>query len=103
MIAGSSCDSLCFASIAIPNIFSPNGDGLNDTFHVLHFCQFDPFTMHIYNRWGEKVFESHDIAKGWDGKYKNEMQPSEEYMLFLAFTLPGRETIYKSTVVRIVR
>jgi gliding motility-associated-like protein len=80
------CDSACLTKIAIPNIFSPNGDGKNDTFHLLHLCDFDPFTMHIYNRWGEKIFESHDIDMGWDGTYKGKQQPEEIYYWWVSMT-----------------
>ena len=80
------CDSDCIVKIAIPNIFSPNGDGKNDTFHVLHLCEFQPFIMHIYNRWGEKIFESHDINVGWDGTYKGKPEPEEIYTYWISMT-----------------
>ncbi|MBI4931606.1 MAG: gliding motility-associated C-terminal domain-containing protein [Bacteroidetes bacterium] len=53
-------------NVFIPNAFSPNGDGENDILYVRGNCIKE---MHIviYNRWGEKVFESTDITKGWDG------------------------------------
>jgi gliding motility-associated-like protein len=91
-----SCDSLCLVHVAYPDAFSPNGDGKNDTFHLLHFCKFDPFTMHIYNRWGELVFESHDIDKGWDGKYKGEPQASGVYWWYVSLSVNGRRTTNKS-------
>ncbi len=98
-----SCDSECIAGIAIPNIFSPNGDGKNDTFYILHICDLDPFEMHIYNRWGELVFESPDIHKGWDGRYKGNPEPEEVYWLWLSLTLPDKKTIYRSGTVTLVR
>ncbi len=55
--------------IFIPNAFSPNGDKLNETFKPITLG-IDPknFTMHIYDRWGKKVFETSDLEAGWDGK-----------------------------------
>jgi gliding motility-associated-like protein len=98
-----SCDSECIAGIAIPNIFSPNGDNRNDTFYILHICEFHPFEMHIYDRWGQLVFESQDITKGWDGKYKGTPQPEEVYWLWLSMTLPDGKTFYRSGNVTLVR
>jgi gliding motility-associated-like protein len=98
-----SCDSECIAGIAIPDIFSPNSDGKNDTFYILHICDINPFEMHIYNRWGELVFESPDIHKGWDGKYKGTPEPEEVYWLWLMLTLPDGKTIYRSGYVTLVR
>lgn len=55
----------------IPNAFSPDGDGLNETFNGkgFGFDKNDPnaFNMKIYDRWGELIYESTDYAKGWDG------------------------------------
>lgn len=53
----------------IPSAFTPNGDGINDLFHVLGF-QIESVHINIFNRWGEKIFESSGIDKGWDGTYK---------------------------------
>lgn len=50
-----------------PASFTPNGDGLNDMF-LVSIAGLKTFEMRIYSRWGEKIFESNDIYKGWDGK-----------------------------------
>ena len=54
-----------------PNAFTPNGDGLNDVF-IPRGSEVVDFHMIIYDRWGQMVFESHDPATGWDGRYKGE-------------------------------
>jgi gliding motility-associated-like protein len=61
----------------IPNAFSPNSDNLNDVFYVLGGCVSEVVSMQIYNRWGEKVFETNNAPPknatfGWDGKFKGE-------------------------------
>jgi gliding motility-associated-like protein len=58
--------------IYLPNIFSPNGNGVNDVFRPLGSQYNRKYTMEIYNRWGEKIFETHDVSEGWDGKYKGQ-------------------------------
>jgi gliding motility-associated-like protein len=50
-----------------PNVFSPNGDGINDTFFPVTSCNEEIFKLMIYNRWGTLVFESESIDKVWDG------------------------------------
>ncbi len=54
----------------LPNTFTPNHNNLNEVFKGVGSQYTYKFTMEIYNRWGEKVFESNDISKGWDGTYK---------------------------------
>lgn len=56
----------------IPNSFSPNDDGINDYFHAVGNA-IDPTSFHlmIFNRWGEKVFETFDKDKVWEGDFQN--------------------------------
>jgi len=55
----------------IPNTFTPDGDAYNQTFKPVFTSGFDPnhYEMLIYNRWGEIIFETHDVTYGWDGTY----------------------------------
>jgi len=53
----------------VPNAFTPNNDGLNDTFRpVVDYERVRMFSMVIYNRWGQLIFETTNPADGWDGK-----------------------------------
>lgn len=56
----------------LPTAFSPNGSGVNDIFKPVATPFVFSYVMEIYNRWGEKVFESRDLSKGWDGTYMGE-------------------------------
>ena len=56
-------------ALFVPNIFSPNGDGENDILYV-YGTSIKEMKFYIYNRWGEKVFESTDRTNGWDGTFK---------------------------------
>jgi len=55
----------------VPNTFTPDGDEFNQSFQPVFTSGYDPysFTMVIYNRWGEAVFETHDVNVGWKGNY----------------------------------
>ena len=57
-------------TIYVPNAFTPDGNGVNEIFKPV-LDGFDPqdYTLYIFNRWGDLVFESHDMEVGWDGKY----------------------------------
>lgn len=65
---------------AFPNAFTPNGDGVNDTFKPLFLCPVVTTDFKIYNRWGKKVFETKDPAKGWDGKIDGSEAASDVYV-----------------------
>lgn len=55
----------------VPNTFTPDDDDYNETFKPVFTSGFNPFdfTMLIFNRWGEIIFESHDASVGWDATY----------------------------------
>lgn len=66
--------------LVIANAFTPNNDGLNDLIvPVVNGCRVDSIMFKIYNRWGELVFETTQLGKGWNGDYKNNPQPSGSY------------------------
>ena len=65
--------------IFAPDAFSPNDDGYNDTFEV-KAAMFKTFKMSVINRWGEVIFHSDDIAKGWNGMIKGKPAPVGSYI-----------------------
>ena len=74
-------------TVEFPNVFSPNGDGFNDTFHLIttnDVC-FDNINVTIYNRWGVKMFESTDLSFEWDGTNKSGAE-CREGVYFIIFT-----------------
>lgn len=74
----------------IPNAFTPNDDGLNDVFKVVYPIPVTSFRLTVYNRFGQKIFETNDIRNGWDGRYKGEPQPLGVYVWTLEVTVPGK-------------
>ncbi len=88
-------------SLFIPNAFTPNNDGNNDFFEVfgnkkaLYFV-----SILVFDRWGEKVFESNDINFKWDGVYKGEKLPPcvLVYQLKVSFVDGHSEKIFKGSV-----
>lgn len=53
--------------IRFPTGFSPNGDGRNDLFRVVNGEEITRYSLMIYTRYGEKVFETHTVGEGWNG------------------------------------
>lgn len=65
----------------VPNTFTPNGDGRNDVFMPSALgINADGYRLMIFNRWGEKIFETTDSNYGWDGTYLNESCPIDTYV-----------------------
>ena len=56
----------------VPTAFSPNGDGLNDTWALVGIDSFPKCSVRIYNRWGELIFEASPYSKPWDGTYRGQ-------------------------------
>jgi len=56
-----------------PNAFSPNGDGVNDTFQpILTDIDFNTYELNVFNRWGDIIFKTDDYMKSWDGTFNGE-------------------------------
>ena len=94
----------CNCVIAIPNAFSPNNDGHSDLF-ILHGFEncVSSFSFVIFDRWGEKVFETEDVAKGWDGTYKGKPMNATVYVYSINATLMSGEKISKKGNISLIR
>lgn len=66
-------------SIVIPNVFSPNGDGIHDKWEIKYLESYPGATVEIFNRYGQKVFESKGYGNPWDGTYKGNQVPPGTY------------------------
>lgn len=84
-------DSYCI--VELPNAFTPNADGLNDTYpydgnfrNIFGLeCSFDSYQLIIFNRWGEIMFRSDDPTAEWDGEYKNNGGQQEVFGYYLSY------------------
>ena len=68
--------------VFIPNAFTPNGDNENDVLYV-RGSNVEEVFMTVYNRWGEKMFETNDKSIGWDGTFKNKQLPPDVYGYYM--------------------
>ena len=105
-VAYINCDTVetIIPDIYIPNSFTPNGDGLNDIFNIKTLYEFSDYKLTIFNRWGDMVFDSDDVNKGWDGTYKGKFVTYGVYVYQLTATIKDtgeqRKITGRVTVVR---
>ncbi len=71
-------------SFYMPNAFSPNNDGINDVLIPMgNSWLTENYTYRIFNRWGQLIFETHNISDGWDGKVKGTNATDEIYFYYI--------------------
>ena len=89
----------CRDELWLPNIFSPNNDGLNDKLYVRGTEFATTFLFTIYNRWGEKVFETTNPQEGWDGTYRFKPLNTAVFAYVVSTTfMDGSETSLSGTI-----
>jgi gliding motility-associated-like protein len=81
--------------IALPNAFSPNKDGMNDDIGILGGAE--KVDLKIFDRWGEVIFRTQDIALRWDGLYRGEEVPIGVYPYILEYQCPGSNDLLKQS------
>jgi gliding motility-associated-like protein len=96
-------ESICAEPyVFVPTAFSPNNDGHNDVLYV----RGTPITeiyFTIYNRWGEKIFETTQLDKGWDGYFKNALLPPDVYGFYLTLKCFGGKEYFKKGNITLLR
>ncbi|MEM7036743.1 MAG: gliding motility-associated C-terminal domain-containing protein, partial [Bacteroidota bacterium] len=89
-------------NIFVPNIFTPNGDDLNDQFFVVTKLITD-FHIDIYDRWGKMVYQSDDMNFRWSGDFGGQPMPEGVYTYVINAVEWGGETIRKAGSVTLTR
>ncbi len=78
--------------VYLPNVFSPNGDGLNDAVRPLFgSCAIAEYSLQVFTRWGQLVFETQEIDRGWDGRIDGSDAPAGVYALVLRYRADASE------------
>jgi gliding motility-associated-like protein len=79
-------------TLFIPTAFTPNDDGSNDVFRI-NSGSIQTANIQIYNRWGEKVFETDDARSGWDGTYKGLLCQTDYFVYLIKYK--GKKTPWR--------
>ena len=74
----------CYSNIIIPNAFPPNGDGINDTWHIKDLDKYPNISVELFDRNGQIVFRSKWYNKEWDGKYNGRYVPIGTYYYIIS-------------------
>ena len=82
----------------IPNVFTPNGDGLNETFYPVISKVVDSFNMIVYNRWGNKLYDSDSQLDKWDGTYQGKFVPTGVYFYVIAYKFNHKAIRHNGTI-----
>ncbi len=101
------------ADVVFPNVFTPNSDGANGGTYDdgnMNNDVFFPYTsgvveykLQIFNRWGEQIFESMDVKKGWDGYYRGQLCQEDVYVWKAYVKLNNGKVVHKSGDVTLLR
>ncbi|MBS1563527.1 MAG: gliding motility-associated C-terminal domain-containing protein, partial [Bacteroidetes bacterium] len=88
-----------YCDIHLPSAFSPDGDGNNERFGLIHGNNVTRFSMEIYNRWGQRLYSSTDRHAGWDGTSGGMQQPIGIYVWCLRYDTPqAKGVVLRGTV-----
>jgi gliding motility-associated-like protein len=91
----------CVHCVAIPNTFSPDGNGINDRFRPLVSCPVSAYTLRIFNRYGQEIFTGTDPNTGWDGTFNGQKLElgTYYYIVQLQFDRAGAgKELYKGDI-----
>ena len=89
-------------TIYIPNAFTPNTDDKNEKLYVRGNFITELYFV-VYDRWGEKVFETEDINKGWDGTFKGKVVDPDVYVYYLEATCEGGLQYFDKGNITVIR
>jgi len=102
LISSQGCDSVtifrltvnpCGCELKFPNAFTPDGDGLNDTFQPVVICDqiIADYRMIIYDRWGETVYDTYEYNAPWDGTINGLPMPTDVFMYWVQYEIVDGE------------
>lgn len=103
-LPGCACATEAEQVVEFPNVFSPNGDGINDTFYPIGKGAGEIIFLRVFSRWGEAVFERNNFpagnpSLGWDGSFKGKPAVSDVYIFQAKLMMPdGTEKIFGGDV-----
>lgn len=89
--------------VEIPNAFSPNGDGENDSFAPVTNCFLNDYRLQIFNRWGNTAFFTNDQNVGWDGNVKGEPAPDGRYSYKLTYRVIVNDELIEESFQGVLR
>jgi gliding motility-associated-like protein len=93
----------CLYGFFMPTAFSPNNDGKNETCRPRLFGRIVKYHFAIFNRWGQKVFDSYDYTRAWDGRINGRATEAGTYVWSCSYQLQNKAEEHKKGTVVLVR
>gem|GEM_PF-5799223 len=93
----------CLIGCYVPNAFTPNNDGKNDTFRPLLYGNVVHYKFTVFNRWGQQVFQSAEPGKGWDGSIQGVLQPAGTFAWYCTYQLQDEPPQQQNGTVLLIR
>lgn len=93
----------CPQNFFIPSGFTPNNDGRNDFFKPVVTAPLEKYEFSIYNRWGQRIFYSTNILKGWDGKLSGQQQDNAVFVWTCTYKFYDKPVEYKKGSFTLIR
>lgn len=93
----------CGKGFFMPTGFTPNNDGKNDLLKPIILGDVVQYQFRIYNRWGELIFETTDVNKGWDGAYKGKFQSAGVFVWMCVYQFNGQVAKNEKGTVVLIR
>ncbi|MEO5907220.1 MAG: gliding motility-associated C-terminal domain-containing protein, partial [Saprospiraceae bacterium] len=105
---GTSSDSITVIKddcecLYLPNVFSPNDDGHNDTFAPVFKCHVEEYSFTIYDRWGARLYTTNDLDDAWDGYVNGHLAFSAVYILGVTYKFPNEDPVTTYADVTLIR
>ncbi|HEX9513415.1 MAG TPA: gliding motility-associated C-terminal domain-containing protein [Puia sp.] len=88
-----------FYKLAMPDSFTPNGDGKNDLFRIPPNVSMQLKEFSVFDRWGNRIFSTKDIGKGWDGTYKGLACTPGTYVFMVSGSNANGDIFSRGTVI----
>ncbi|RYY52672.1 MAG: T9SS type B sorting domain-containing protein, partial [Chitinophagaceae bacterium] len=89
-------------TVFIPNTFTPNNDGKNDILYV-YGNSIAKLKLRVYNQWGQFIYESLNVANGWNGTYRGEIQPNGVYVYYAEVEFNDGSKVSKKGTITLLR
>ncbi len=86
----------------VPNAFTPNGDNLNELWGIVPVFVKE-YEVQVYNRWGEKVYDSNNVKTDWDGFYKGKQASNTVYIYKIRYTGWDRSVHHRKGTVTVIK
>lgn len=89
--------------IYVPSAFTPNKDNLNETFGVITDVTVQSFSLQIFSKWGQTIFNTTDVSQKWDGSFKGKDMPNGAYFWMMNYVNKKGKKIYDQGMVLLIR